>query len=345
MRPTMADVAEHAGVSTTTVSLVLNDKPGVSQQVRTVVLQAVDQLGYQLPRQRTTSTSLETKTITIIHFDPPGPANRFGVSGLSATYVQGVQDFCQSQNINWALIANYRDGDDDHVGFHLLQAEKLSFDGLIMMEMRSRDNPLLQQALQDNIPVVVTSRDWPDVPVNTVSQDHRQQANTALQHLIQLGHHKIAFLAREADQLYDWFKIRLDCYRKMMATLNNEIDQDLIAVGPDPVQVVKALLDRRPDVTAIFCINDGNAIGAMRGLREMDLAVPEHISVIGIDNSTKPPSDYPALTTVAFPHYRVGYLAAETLLRRIQDPELFYSRIFVRSYLVERASCAPPRAS
>jgi LacI family transcriptional regulator len=213
-----------------------------------------------------------------------------------------------------------------------------------MMEVRSRDNPLLCQAIQDNVPVVVVSRDWPDLPVNTVGQDHYQQANIALQHLVQLGHRKITFLAREVDRVYDWFKIRLACYRKAMSALGQGDEQDLIAVAPDPTQAVKSLLDRRPDVTAIFSVNDGNAIGAMRVLREMGLVVPEHISVIGLDDSTKPPPDYPGLTTVAFPHYKVGYLAAETLLRRIQDPELAYSRIFVRSYLVERASCAPPRA-
>ncbi len=343
MRPTMADVAEYAGVSVTTVSLVLNDKPGVSDQVRSTVMQAVDELGYHLPKRRSSRNASETKMITVVHFAPPGPIQGPSVSGISASYVNGIQDYCQNQNVNWALIANYHEGDEHHVGYHLVEGERLDFDGLILLEMHSSASTLLQHAIQSGIPVVVLSREWGDLPVNIISQSHCQQANLALNYLVDLGHRKIAFLGRDLEQVYDWFKTRLRCYTDLMNSLGL-FDPSLVAVGPSVTQATHDLLVRRPDVTAIFAINDRNAVSAMRALRESGIDVPGQVSVIGLDDSTKPPPDFPPLTSVAFPHYKVGYLAAEVLLRQIDDPELFYSQVFVQSRLVVRESCAPPVA-
>ncbi len=341
MRPTMADVAEHAGVSTSTVSLVLNDRPGVSSEVRYAVLQAVEKLGYRLPERRPLKRLSETKTITVVHCASRHTVSPYSVSGLSASYVSGIQEFCQNENINWALIANYQEGDETHLAAHVLGGDRLDVDGLILIEIVSRESRLLQQAIQSHIPAVVISRDWPDLPVSTVGQDHCQQATLALDHLIGLGHRKIAFLGREGERGYDWFKIRLACYQKTMIGLG-EWDDALIAVGASSTEAIKELMARRPDVTAIFAINDGNAISAMRGLRSIDIQVPAQVSVIGLDNSLPSPEGFPPLTTVAFPHYEVGRMAAELLLRQINDDQQFYSKVFLRSYLVERASCAPP---
>lgn len=344
MRPTMADVAEQAGVSTTTVSLVLNDRPGVSNGVRASVLQAVKELGYRLPRRRPFSTSAKTKTITIIHFAGSGIGQGAGVSGISINYVNGIQDYCQSQNVNWALIANYAEGDDQQVGYYLGESEKLVFDGLIMLETVSSESTLLQQAIRDGIPTVVVSRHWSHLPVTLVGQDHRQQAQLALDHLIGLGHRQIAFIAQDRDRVYEWFDIRLRCYTERMTRLGT-FDQELIAIGADISETAKALVARRPDATAILAVNDSVAVVAMRGLLEAGLCIPEQLSVIGLDDSIPAPAGYPGLTTVAFPHYRVGQLAAEMLVRQLDDNDMLYSHVFVRSSLVERASCAPPRAS
>ncbi|MBN1584512.1 MAG: LacI family DNA-binding transcriptional regulator [Anaerolineae bacterium] len=340
MRPTMADVAEYAGVSITTVSLVLNDKPGVSGQVRNMVMRAVNELGYHLPERHSLRNSSDTKTITVIHFAPPGSQQGISVSGISASYMNGIQDYCQSRNVNWALIANYHEGDDHHVGYHLIEGDKLDFDGLILLEMQSDKSELLQQSIQGGVPIVVLSREWTHLPVSIVSQSHCQQANQALDLLVDLGHRKIAFLGRESEQVYDWFRVRLGCYKNLMTSLNL-FDPSLIAVGPSATQSTRDLIARQPDVTAIFAINDRNAVSAMRALRELGIDIPQQVSVIGLDDSTKSPPDFPQLTTVAFPHYKVGHLAAEILLRQIEDPELFYTQVFVQSHLVERESCAP----
>lgn len=343
MCPTMADVAEQAGVSISTVSLVLNDRPGISPEVRSAVLKAADDLGYRLPARRSSKPASETKAITVVHYAGPESVSTSEVSGLFVDFVTSIREFFQDQNVNWTLIANCREGDESNLGFHLLEGGQLSCDGMLIIGILSQHSFLVQQALEEDLPLVVLSRNWPEAPISTVSQDHCQQARIALDHLTGLGHRKIGFLARESDRHYGWFQARLACYQDTMAELGEEVGEELIAIGTDGAEAAKELMARRPDVTAIFAIHDENAVAAMQGLREIGLRVPEDVSVIGLDDSAKPPEGYPALTTVAFPHHTVGRLAAELLLKQIEDRTLLYSKVFVRSHLIERDSCSKPR--
>jgi LacI family transcriptional regulator len=207
----------------------------------------------------------------------------------------------------------------------------------------SQDSPLLQKAITAEIPVVVTSRNWSDLPVSTVSQDHRQQARLALEYLLGLGHKKIGFLAREVDRNYDWFQIRLNCYREALAKIGEPVSEELITIGVNGAEAAKSLLARRPDVTAILAIHDENAVSAMQGLREIGLDVPGDISLIGLDDSARPPQGYPSLTTVSFSHLKIGQLAAKLLLEQLDDDHAFYSKVFLQCHLIERESCAAPR--
>ena len=338
MRPTMADVAQRAGVSTSTVSLVLNDKPGVSEQTRAAVLEVVQQMGYYLPRHH---ADLSTqRTIFVVHFASQGPEDGADLPALAADYVGGIQDCCHGKNVNWALIAHYREDDRQHFGFQLLEREALACDGLILMMPPSRKSRLIEQAIEEGIPTVVISRDWIDLPVSTVGQDHLQQARLAVDYLVQLGHREIGFVAPSWACGYDWCQIRLDTYRETMTALDS-YDPERIAIGPDVCQATQALVDRCPDVTAIFAVNDTAAVGAMHGLNARGMRVPEQVSVIGVGDDCLAPEGYPALTTIGFPSRKVGYLAARQLLEQLEDEEIACGRILVQSWVVERGSCAP----
>lgn len=335
----MAQVANRAGVSTSTVSLVLNEKPGVSAHVRAIVLQAAYELGYSLPKRHSHSTSADIKSIAVVHFGKDQDVAP-GLSNLVSYYVAGIQDYCQKQNINWALFANYDQENKNHVGYQLLERNRFSFDGLIIITPMSRQITVLQRALEKHVPVVVISRHWPDLPISTVSQDHHQQARLAVDHLIALGHRQIAFLGNEMDAAYDWFKIRLETYQAAMAELE-VYDPDLVAMGPDSRAAARSLFSRHPGVTAIFAVHDGSARQAIHGLEEIGIQVPGQVSVIGVGNDGQELDACPRLTTVGYPAQKLGYLAARVLLEHMQDPELSYSRIFVQSWVVERESCAP----
>jgi LacI family transcriptional regulator len=341
MRTTMADVAQRAGTSVSTVSLVLNNKPGVSSEVRQAVVEAAEELGYRLPERRSTRETPTSKTITVVHFADPVPSYSGEVGYLFTNYLDGIRDYCQGRNINWAFIANYAERDDRPLGYHLLGDATLPRDGLILIGLsHGHDSWLLQRLIADGTPAVVLSRNWPDLPISTVSQDHWEQARIAMDHLIGLGHKRIAFIAGERDRYYDWFNWRLDCYRQAMMDLNGCADEDLIVVAKDGAEAVKALMTRRPDATAICAIYDDRAVEVMCGLCELGLHIPEDVSVIGLDNTCTSPEGCPELTSVGFPGRKLGSLGAEVLLKQMHDDEFRYAHIVVGSYLVERQSCA-----
>jgi LacI family transcriptional regulator len=175
-----------------------------------------------------------------------------------------------------------------------------------------------------------------------VSQNHFQQAQIALNHLVDLGHRKIAFLANEADQEYEWFDIRLECYQAKMREINGKEDEGFVVVGRDCADAARQLLAQSPEVTAIFAIYDGRAVETIKGLVEMGIKIPEDVSIIGLDNAEDVPAGYPGLTTVGVPHVETGYLAAELLMKQIENDSLSHANLTVCSTLIERDSCSKP---
>jgi DNA-binding LacI/PurR family transcriptional regulator len=343
MRQTMAEIAEKVGVSISTVSLVLNDKPGISPDLREVVLKAAREVGYRLPRQNSAKSPFEAKSISVVHYAYPDTNNVSpALSGLFVDFVASIRNYFQDKNVNWTLITSYRDGDLNNLGYHLLDADRLSPDGLLIMGIHDHESSLLQRVMTEDKPVVVLSRDWPDVPISTVSQDHSRHPVIALDHLISMGHRKIAFVARNIDREFDWFGIRLKIYQEKMESLG-EWDEGLVVVKENAAQSTRALLEKHPETTAIFAIHDENAVQVLITLNELGYRVPEDISVIGLDNSATPPKGYPSLTTVGFSHEEVGRLAAAFLLKQIDNPELSYGKLFVQSRLIERGSTDLPR--
>jgi LacI family transcriptional regulator len=348
MSPTMNDVAQRAGVSKSTVSMVLNDKPGVTIDTTEVVLRAVKELGYNLPDRRplrSPQSKLKNKLISkkknfvVVHHVGHEPFDI--IYGIFLNYLQGVQTFAKEANINITPIGGYRKGDLNHLETSILNNQTMPVDGMMLMGKGiRRDSQLVQRALELQIPLMVLSRNWPDLPVSTVSQDHQQQAQIALDYLIQLGHRQIAFVAKEGEQEYEWYAPRLSIYRSKMKELHQEVDEDLIVMGLDIVDAVKKLITRKPGVTAIFAIHDQRAVQVMMGVLDMGLDIPRDISVIGLDDSEAPPVGFPRLTTVGFSHFDIGYLGTELLLKQVERDNLCFGKLSTRCYLIERDSCA-----
>ena len=128
-----------------------------------------------------------------------------------------------------------------------------------------------------------------------------------------------------------------------MENLGQPVSEDLIVIGANGAEAAKTLMQRRPDVTAIFAIHDENAVSAMQGLTDLGLKIPQDISIIGLDDSATPAAEQPELTTVSFHHSKIGQLAAKLLLEQIDSNNNFYSKVFLRCHLIERESCAAPR--
>jgi LacI family transcriptional regulator len=341
MPPTMEDVAQRAGVSKATVSLVLNKKPGISPETQQAVWQAAEELAYRLPDRRPLRSSAQ-KTLTIIYHLKD--VERTEAYNIIPGFLKGARMFAREANVHLTILAGDQKGEFGQIGFEFLDDEGLLPEGLLLMgPTLRRDSAAVVHALERGIPVVVLCRNWPDMPISTVGHNHHEQACIALDHLIGLGHRTIAFVAGETDDQYDWFQGRFGCYREKMTKLNGGVDDSLIILAEDRVEAIQALMKRRPDVTAIFANHDTEAIGAMEGLREAGLRIPQDVSVIGQDDARQPPAGLPRLTSVRFSHAEVGYLAAELLLKQIESNEVVHGNIWVRCYLVERESCCAAR--
>jgi DNA-binding LacI/PurR family transcriptional regulator len=182
--------------------MVLNGKPNISPQVRANVLAAADKLGYRLPERRSASPespSQPPKTISILHYARYEYEVGSTISGLLMHFLEGAQAVLQEQEVNRSLIANYRDDNEQDIGHQILQNERFMGDGLIIVGIPSRQSKILQTAIKNNFPTIVLGRDWPELPISTVSISFKKQTEIALKYLIDLGHRKIAFLSSNLE--------------------------------------------------------------------------------------------------------------------------------------------------
>lgn len=338
MSAKMEDVARKAGVSKSTVSFVMNEKPGVSPETVDAVLQAARDLGYQLPSKRPVRKPQNLqKNLTVVH--QIGRDEDESIYGLFAEYLHGIRTYAQQANINITVISGYRKGDMERLEDQILKDEKNPLDGLIHMGTGVHyQSSLIDKAIAMDIPQVVLSRNWPELKVSTVSQDHARQSQIALEYLVQQGHQKIAFIANQTDTEFEWFDIRLACYQTLMKKINPENPEGWVILGENGVDSAAELIRKYPEVTAVFAIHDGRAIEVIKGLIKAGLNVPNDISVIGVDGSEDPPAGYPELTTVAVPHFEIGFMAADLLVKQIENHHLEHAKLTVRSNLIVRES-------
>jgi DNA-binding LacI/PurR family transcriptional regulator len=342
----MDDVAREAGVSKSTVSLALNNKPGISVALKQNVLQAAANLGYRLAKPRPALRTATNLNIAIVHSEPDQrPIGNPEPTGLYLHYLNGIRDFAQTTNLNLTVLADYREGETHGLAFQLLNGERQHFDGYILMGWSARQgHRLVQQIVENRLPAVALSRSWPELSISTVSPHYGQQVNLAIEHLVGLGHRRIAFLGRSDGPRNDWYGLRLAAYQAAMRRLTGSFEDRFVITGPTGRAAVQTLLAEHKDVTAIFAVNDDFALEVIRGLHERGCRVPQDLSIIGQDDMASFLQPDLALTTVGFPHAEVGYLAASFLHQQIETPALAYGNLWVRTYLIERSSCAAPKS-
>jgi LacI family transcriptional regulator len=335
----MDDVARRVGVAKSTVSLALNGKPGVSAELRAAIFQAAEELGYSLPQARPPKRATPHRTFAVVyHVVEETEAEP---AGVALGYLNGIQAYARQNQISLTVLTSYPGGGVQRFSLQFLDQADPAPEGLIVMGAGlTRESAFIRWAERHAVPVVAVSRNWLDVPISTVSQDHAQQARIALDHLAHLGHTRIGFIARRVDRDCDWFAIRLRCHQEALERAGVALDGSLVSIGEDGGAALKALLARQPDVTAVFAIYDRVAVEALQATTALGLEVPRDLSIIGLDNVESPPAGYPRLTTVGFSHYQAGHSAAKLLAEQIEQPALSYGRIVLRSELIERESCA-----
>ncbi|MDG9715933.1 LacI family DNA-binding transcriptional regulator [Streptomyces sp. DH24] len=338
-RPTLEAVAARAGVSRATVSRVVNGAAGVRESLVERVRRAVEELGY-VPNQA--ARSLVTRRHDAVAVVIAEPEARVFADPYFAHQLRGISKELTAQDNQLVLLLT--EGRDDHARV----ARYLSgghVDGALVFSLHL-DDPLPGLIQSAGIPTVFGGRPgWSDGRggVAYVDSDNRGGAREAVRHLVGLGRGRVAHITGPLDQTSA--VDRLDGFRDVMVDADPRLvaEADFTAAGGE--RAMRELLDRCPDLDAVFAANDLTAAGALRVLREHGRRVPDDVAVIGFDDMLAVAEQTePALTTVRQDIEEMGRLMARLLLRGLDRDESAGtvggapSSVILPTTLVRRAS-------
>ncbi|HTU74994.1 MAG TPA: LacI family DNA-binding transcriptional regulator [Trebonia sp.] len=332
-RATIREVASEAGVSTATVSRVLNDSGQVAPRTRAVVLEVIERRGLSARRRRADKPR-PLRDIVAVRC-PYKLDDYFGVilSAIERSLRQGGKVPL--------LSAEALEGDEPSLP-ELLKPE-VTEGAILILPPESRD--VLAGLRGTGFPfVVVDPRTALPPDVAAVSAAHLAGARMATEHLLRLGHARIAAIVGPRN----WIAAedRLLGYRAALAAAGRLAPERLIQAGGEPtiahgLAAARVLLDLPEPPTAIVAFNDKMAIGAMQAAAERGLRVPQHLSVIGFDDLELSRVVTPQLTTVRQPLEEMARLGVQLLLRLISEREIETLHVELATELVLRASTGP----
>ena len=331
-RPTSADVADEAGVSRTTVSFVLNERTDVRipSATRRRVIAAAERLGYHPHAAARQLAGGRTRIIALVMRQSP---EQVAGDAVLAETLRGLAAAARSDGFRVMVEPLAFDGPDGTYAA-LLRAQHA--DGLVISGPRS-DDPGLIKLIEDGFPIVLQGA-LPGLRVTSVDVDNEAGARGAVAHLIERGHRRIACITN-APLVYTAAQERLAGYRHALAAAGLGADPELVAEAAFDApsgHAAMARLLRGGVFDAVFVASDVVALGAIGGLREAGLRVPDDVSVVGFDDIPLAAYFDPPLSTVRLPAFELGQAAGRALIDRIYDrpvPErtLLPTELVVRS--------------
>ena len=332
-RKTILDVARRANVSTKTVSRVLNREPAVRPATRARIEEAMRELKYRPNSPARMLAGNRTYLVGLVY-------------GSNSSYVSMLQDgaiaACREDHYDLLTYPC----DYEHTSFAESFGEFLAsprVDGLVLTPPIC-DMPVVRRLLKRNaVPHVVVSRATASRAEWSVATDDREICASMVDHLVGLGHRRIAFVAGHAD--HKAMQHRLLGFEDGLHAAGIKAARSLIVQGDNTFASGRRsgsrLLDARRPPTAIFCANDHMAAGAMQAAHNLGLAIPGGLSIAGFDDLPIAGQIWPPLSTVRQPLRDMGYEAARLLLQRLHGASPDTCKIVVPSELVVRSSTGP----
>jgi LacI family repressor for deo operon, udp, cdd, tsx, nupC, and nupG len=325
----ISDVARLAKVSTATVSRVISNTDNVTVETREKVLEAIQQLNYQPNILARHLRRLETKTILVI---VPDITNTFFskiLRGIESVAIQNGYQVILGDTVN-SIAREYEYLD-------LLRQKQV--DGMILLTARMERE--LVEEIAENYPVVLACEYIEGSKIPTVSIDNISSARKATEHLIRLGHERIAYISGPMNIILG--RDRLKGYQQAMAQYELEVKYSLIQEGDFSYEsgynlMMKYLAMENPP-TAVFAANDEMAIGAIKAAKSHGIKIPEEIAIVGFDDIKIASIFEPALTTIAQPTYEIGTKAMDMLLKLIKGEEMKKRQFVLDNQLIIRESC------
>jgi DNA-binding LacI/PurR family transcriptional regulator len=327
---TLRSVAEHVGLTASTVSAVLNNSSAsrsVPERTKNSIVAAARDLNY---RPNFFARSLRAKRTYTIGVLLAEIGDAYG-----SVVVSGIERYLRERNFFFLAVAHRHD--KNLLATYATMLLERGVEGLIAIDTSLTEQPPL--------PTVAVASHRRIEGVTNIVLDHRRAAWLALQHLVDLGHEKIAFMkgsTARADSDDRWNAI-CEAAPELGIRMRPELIVQLEGDDPTPnlgYPFAKQLLARKQPFTALFAYNDVSAIGSIRAFLEAGLRVPDDLSVVGFDDIQNSAYISPPLTTVRLPMQKMGRIAAGTLLDRIEGRMKYVAEIAIEPELVVRRSSA-----
>jgi LacI family transcriptional regulator, galactose operon repressor len=332
---TIQDVADRAGVSIKTVSRVINDEDNIAAKTREKVIKAAAELGY-VPNLAARRLALgKAMAIGLVLGWPI-------ISAYASALIDSVLQACKNQGYGLVLFSV-----DEKVSIQVKQAcLAKQVDGIIMDTITSLDQDLKKQLDASQAPYVIVHPNLTGgpYPASYVTIDDQKSAKTAVEYLIELGHKSIGFILDNSRLSQD--RDRLSGYKQALAGANLPFRERLVHESSfrdfhSGLDGASHLMSANEDLSAIFCVTDEIAIGAMSAIWQTGRKIPDDISVIGFDDIRYASMVMPPLTTTRQPIAQVAEVAVNHLIEMIADPATEPLQAVLPTSLIIRETCKP----
>ena len=332
-RATIKEVAERANVSQSTVSRALRSPHMVKSETVNAVHAAVKALNYVYNAMAGSLSSRRSDAIGILI---PSP-----IYSAFAINLMSIQELCSERNFSCRIATSQFQPAKELQAMQKFHEQRIA--GLIMAGIDNSNIPYLRAMVADGIPTVVL---WesPGDEFNYIAMDNFKAAYDGVKYLLALGHERIALLTGPhacARRNYDRFR----GYQAVLASHGIPFDEQLVRSQPPTLlhgkESMRAFLKIPNPPTAVLCVNDYLAIGAIRAIHESGLRVPDDISVCGFDDVDISAYFTPPITTIKTPGLEMGRMAGDALMTAIETQTPLMVQYILDAELIIRSSCAP----
>lgn len=328
----LKDVAKIAGVSTATVSRVLNDAENVNPLTRAKVEKTIKALNFK-PSRVAQRLRIRDGKKRIIGLVVPDIQNPFYVD-----VVRGVEDLASLKDYA-VFVGNFaQEEEKEKMYLNLMKSE--SVDGLIVAPGNEKDDEVME-LVKEGLPIVCIDRGLSEMDVDVVLVDNMKGAFDAVEFLIQSGYKRIAYIGG-LPQIPTTIH-RQKGYEDALKKYGIPIDSELIRFGDSKHEsgkiITEELLNLQNRPTALFTGNNLITLGALETIHNRKLKIPQDIAIIGFDDMYWSISLNPPLTAVRQPGYEIGKRAAEILFQKVKEPDREPVKLILRTELIKRESC------
>lgn len=325
------DLAKAAGVSITTVSRALNGYSDVSEKTRSRIKKLADEMSYRPNAQAQSLVLKKTNTIGVIMSDIKRSSAK---DAFAFEVLCGIND--RASELNYDIILFSTNPNKQLKKTYSDLCRERSVDGAILQGLRMNDLYLKEVINQSHFPCVLidipVAGDW----VGHVTTDNVNGSREAVLHLIELGHTRIAMINGYDEAAVS--RERLSGYMLALQERGISYDPEMVYDGrfseEGGMEAMTHILDRHPEVTAVFCSSDLMALGAMRTLERMGRAVPESMSIVGYDDISIASYCSPKLTTVRQEKYELGYQSAQLLIDMLEGRQVRHKVVLSNELII-----------